>query len=226
LPAWIKLEPFHLISYIKQPEGIPWHLRRGGEVNSKLLPGRLGRFGVRGICRWAGGTLVGPPGSGRSRQAAILKKDLDMAGIAADDVIARNPEKFQKYRTPALQGVDPHLDPAMKDLVEAAMKATDLSKGGVLDGYPSPKVQGDFVTGLLDRKRAVVIHLSVPDDVVRKRLKSQNRPDLEQELKDYHREFDLIRQYFLEADIRTADGTKPPAEVAKQIRKMLKSRQS
>lgn len=168
--------------------------------------------------------LVGPPGSGRSTQAAILKKDLGMAVIAADEVIARNPEKFQKNRTPSLQGVDPRLDPAMNELVEQALKTTDLSKGVVLDGYPAAKVQGDFLVGLLDMPRAIVIHLHVPDDVVRKRLQSQNGRDIEQELKDYHREFDFVRTYFPDADIQTVDGTKPPEQVAKQIRKVLETR--
>jgi len=168
--------------------------------------------------------VVGAPGSGRSTQAAILKKDLGLAVISADDVIARNSEKFQKSRNPTLSGVDPHLDPAMNDFVEEALKATDLSKGVVLDGYPASKIQGDFVTGLLDMQRAIVIHLSVPDDVVRKRLKSQNGRDVEQELKDYHREFDFVRTYFPDAHIETVDGTKSPAQVAKQIRKVLDSR--
>ena len=168
--------------------------------------------------------VVGPPGSGRSTQAAILKKDLGMAVVAADEVIARNSEKFQKKRTPSLQGVDPHLDPAMNEFVEETLKATDLSKGVVLDGYPASKIQGDFLTGLLDMPRAVVIHLSVPDDVVRKRLKSQTKRDIEQELKDYHREFDFIRTYFPDANIQEVDGTKAPAQVAKQIRKVLDSR--
>jgi adenylate kinase family enzyme len=148
-----------------------------------------------------------------------------MAVIAADDVIARNPERFQKNRTPSLQGVDPRLDPALNELVEEALRATDLSKGVVLDGYPASKIQGDFLARLLDMPRAIVIHLSVPDDVVRKRLQKQNRPDLEQELKDYHREFDFIRTYFPEADIQTVDGTKSPSAVAKQIRNVIQSRQ-
>jgi len=125
--------------------------------------------------------MVGPPGSGRSTQAAILKKDLGMALISADELIARNPEKFQKNRIPTLQGVDPRLDPALNELVEEALKAGDLSKGVVLDGYPASKIQGDHLTTLRDKlelPRAIIIHLNVPDDVVRKRLKSQNQRDI------------------------------------------------
>ena len=107
-----------------------------------------------------------PPGSCRSTQAEIPKKNHGMTITSADGVIARN---SRMTGTPCLQRVGPHLDPALKGLLE---------------------------------------------------------PDIEPELKAYHREFDFIRKCFPEADIRTADGTKLPAEVSKQIRKMLLSRQS
>jgi len=167
--------------------------------------------------------IVGPPGSGRTTQAQLLSKDLGMPIISADDLIARNAAKFQKSRIPALHGVDPHLDPVLNSLVEGALGGADLSKGVLLDGYPAAKVQADFLQTLrrkFDLPRAIVIHLNAPDDVVRKRLKGQQR-DIEQELKDYHREFDFIREYFPEADIRTVDATKKPTKVTKQVRKTL-----
>jgi adenylate kinase family enzyme len=171
--------------------------------------------------------LVGPPGSGRTTQAEFLRKDLGMPIISAGELIARNPQKFQKTKTPALQGVDPYLDPALNDLVDEALRTTNLEQGVVLDGYPAAKTQGDFLNNLrqkYDLPRPLVLHLSAPDAVVRKRLKAQKR-DLEQELKDYHREFDFIRQYFPEADIHNVDATRPPGEVAKQIRKLIQSGQ-
>ena len=168
--------------------------------------------------------IVGPPGSGRTTQAEFLRKDLGMTVIAADDLIAHNRQKFQKYRIRNLEGVDPHLDPAMDALVEEALTKADSSKGVVLDGYPASKIQGDFLTGLrqkLQLPQPIVIHLSVPDNVVRSRLSGQQRPQLEQEIKDYHREFDFVRDYFPEANIRSIDGTRSPADIAKEISKIV-----
>jgi adenylate kinase len=179
----------------------------------------------------AGGPIVliiGPPGSGRTTQAQLLKANPGMPVISADDLIARDPISFQKYKIPALHGVDPHLDPALDRLVQEALKTADLSRGVVLDGYPASKEQGDFLAGLgqkLGLARSIIIHLAVPDEVVRSRLKSRNRPDLEDQIKDYHREFDFLRLYFTEADIHTVDGTMKPEAVAKQIRKILEDRQ-
>jgi adenylate kinase len=168
--------------------------------------------------------LIGAPGSGRTTQAEILRKERGMPVISADDLIARNLGSFQKPKAPVSPPYDPHLDPALNQLVEQALGAADLSKGVVLDGYPASKAQGDFLAGLKQRlnlSRTLVIHLDVPDQVSQKRLKKQSRPDLEQQLKDYHRELDFAREYFPQADIRDVDATRKPADVAKQIRKIL-----
>lgn len=167
--------------------------------------------------------LVGPPGSGRSTQAGLLSKDLGIPVISADDLIARNPGRFPKKLPSAVTLADPRLDPVLNDLVADALRAADLSKGVLLDGYPASKTQADFLQSLREKHDlppAIVIHLSVSDDIVRKRLKDRSR-DVEQELKDYHREFDFISTYFPQADIRAVDGTKKPAAVTKEIRKSL-----
>jgi len=168
--------------------------------------------------------LIGPPAAGRTTQAEILRKKLGMAIISARDLIAHNKQMFQRYKNPAIQGVDPEQDSALNTLVEEALKKADLSKGVVLVGYPAAKIQGDYLVGLrekLNLPKGIVIHLHVPDEVSRKRLEKQPDPDLEQQLKNYHREIELARDYFPEADIRDVDGTKKINEVAKEIRKLL-----
>ncbi len=147
-----------------------------------------------------------------------------MALISADDLIDQNHQAFEKYRRPEIHGVEPRVDPVLNKLVEAKLRALDLSHGVILDGYPAAKEQGDYLRDLITRlnlPRPVIIQLVVPDGVVRKRLKSENREDVEQRLKDYHRELDFARIYFPQADIREIDGTKPPATVAKAIQSAL-----
>lgn len=170
--------------------------------------------------------MVGPPGSGRSTQATLLGEGLKMPVIATDDLIRRNPQRFQKFRNPAIQGVDPHLDPVLNTLVEEALKMSDLSNGVILDGYPASTFQAEHLTRLRERfklPRAIVIHLNVPDAVVRSRLKDRNKEELEQALKDYHREFDFVREYFPQSDIRTVDGTQKAEQIGKEIRKLLQT---
>jgi len=168
--------------------------------------------------------LIGPPGSGKTTQADILRKERGMVIISADDLIARNRQAFARFNNPKIQGVEPRLDPVLNLLVDQTLSAVDASKGVVLDGYPAAKTHGDHLTALREKfnlQKAIVIHLRVPDNVVRKRLKKQKRGDLDQQLKDYHREFDFAREYFPEVDIREIDGTKKRAAVADEIRKLL-----
>jgi adenylate kinase len=169
--------------------------------------------------------LVGPPGSGKTTQAEILQKELGMTLISADDLIRRNPQAFEKFKNPQIHGVEPRVDPVLNRLVDEALASADRSKGVILDGYPAAKIHGDYIPTLLQKyslDKPIVIHLRVPDDVVVKRLKNQNRPDLQDEIKDYHREMDFVREFFPQADIRDVDGTKSVSEVAKEIRKQLK----
>jgi len=168
--------------------------------------------------------LIGVPGSGRSAQAAALKNRRNMTVISADDLIAHNPQAFEKSRTSAIPSFDPHLDPALNGLVEAALIMADLSKGLVLVGYPASKAQGDYLVSLrekLNLPKALVIHLIVPDEVARKQLKKAKVLDIEQHLQNYHRELDFARAYFPQADIREIDGNRKPARVENDIRKLL-----
>ena len=169
--------------------------------------------------------LIGPPGAGKTTQSQILQKDLGMTVVSADDLIAQNRQAFEKYRRPNIQGVEPRVDPVLNRLVEEKLRAVNLTKGVILDGYPAAKIHGDYFTKLVADLRfpkPIVIHLLVPDDVVRKRLTKEKAEDVEQRLKDYHRELDFARLYFPEVAIHDVDGTKPPGAVAKEIRKVLK----
>ncbi len=169
--------------------------------------------------------LVGPPGAGKTTQANMLKNEFGMVVIDPDQLIAENRSAFAKYNEPGITGVEPRLDPAMNPLVEARLHSLDLSKGVVLDGYPAAKDQGDYlgkVIADLNLPRPFVIVLNVPDDVARKRLEAENAKDIDQGLKDYHREFDFAHLYFPQVDIHDVDGTKAPGKVAGEIRKLLK----
>jgi adenylate kinase family enzyme len=45
---------------------------------------------------------------------------------------------------------------------------------------------------------------------------------IERRLKDYHRELDMIRDYYPEANLWKVDGTRPAADVSSTIEAILK----
>ena len=137
-----------------------------------------------------------------------------------------------RVKQPSIAGVEPQSDPALNRLVRERLLRTDVSKGVLLDGYPATKGHADYLAELLKEMELpspVVIQLDVPDDEVRKRLKKRGLPEdtpenIEQLLKDYHREMDLIRLYFPAADINTVNGKASPKKVSKAIQDILDKR--
>lgn len=171
--------------------------------------------------------LIGSPSAPETAQAEILHRDFGMTVISADDLIEQNKDKFERFKNPILNGVEPRLDPALNGLVEQELKKADLSRGVVLNGYPASTSQGEFLVKLRDTMklpRALVIHLQIPDDEVRKRLAAQKATDIDQQLKDYHREFDFAKTYFPQTDLHDVDGTQSPEAIAAEIRKLMSAR--
>ena len=114
----------------------------------------------------------------------------------------------------------------MNRLVEEKLRSLDLSNGVIFDGYPAAVIHADYLKHLLQElglPNPIIIHLQVPDDVVKKRMKGQPAADADQRLKDYHRELDFIRVYYPEAAIHDIDGTKSRSVIAKQICDILQS---
>ncbi len=173
--------------------------------------------------------LIGPTGSGKTTQSEFIKKRFGITTISVDDLIRDHPAELAKDVTPGIDLYPPQANDALNELVRAACKKLDLTKGVVLDGYPATKEQADYLADLvrkLELPSPIVIQFDVPDDVVRERLKKraepEDKPDLiEARLKSYHRELDMIRAYYPQANIWTIDGTKSVRSVSQTIEAIL-----
>jgi adenylate kinase len=187
--------------------------------------------------------LIGPTGSGKTTQTEILKKNFGLPAIAVDDLIRDNPSLFVKSKAAAAHAggtktsasktaappAPPQATPALNALVDAALSKLDLTKGVVLDGYPASKEQADHLAELVRAKALpspIVIQLDVPDDVVRERLRKRAGPDdtpelITERLQQYHRDLDMVRAYYPQANIWTIDGTRSINDVAATIRSIL-----
>ena len=147
-----------------------------------------------------------------------------MTVLSVEDLIAQNRQAFESFRRPEIQGVEPRLDPVLNRLVGEKLREIDRSKGVILDGYPASKEQGEHLTSLLKEFQfsgPIVLQLRVSDAEVRKRASKIESADVEQGLKDYHREFDFAQTYFSHDHIHVIDGSRPVENVAKEIRRVL-----
>jgi len=66
-----------------------------------------------------------------------------------------------------------------------------------------------------------VLKFELADNTVRERLKGQSTAQIEQDLKDYHREMDYVASYFPQADIVKIDGSKKEQAIFDQIHKAI-----
>jgi adenylate kinase len=172
--------------------------------------------------------LIGPPGSGKSTQAALIQKQYRFALITREQLMQDDPSLLARYKQPDIQGVEPRADPALNKLFLRRLERTNLGQGLLLDGYPATKDHADFLREVVEQKgwrTPLVLQLNVSDEVVRERLQGQNAEQTEQDLKDYHREMDFFTVYFPQADIVPIDGATTPDAVFDQIRKVLDERQ-
>jgi adenylate kinase family enzyme len=168
--------------------------------------------------------LLGPPSSGKSTQAATIQKRYGFALITREQLMQDDPSVLARTKQPGIQAIEPRVDPALNNLFLKRLEKTDISKGLLLDGYPATKDHGDFMIKVAqqrDFKKPLILKLELTDDAVRQRLKGQNAAQIDQDLKDYHRETDFLSVYFPEARIVKIDASKKEAEVADQIRKAI-----
>jgi adenylate kinase family enzyme len=168
--------------------------------------------------------LLGPPSSGKTTQATRIQKRYGFALITREQLMKDDPSVQARQKQPDIQGIEPRVDPALNTLFLKRLEKTDVSKGLLLDGYPSTKDHGDFLVKVGPQKglkKPLILKLELSDDVVRQRMKGQKAEQIEQDLKDYHRETDFLHAYFPEAEIVTIDASRSESQVFEQISKVI-----
>jgi len=114
--------------------------------------------------------FLGPPGSGKGTQAAMLAEDLSLSHISMGDIL----RKEIKEQTPIGKEASSYINKGLlvpDDVVnKIALKAIENANknGFLLDGYPRTLYQAQFLAGKVQIEK--VIYLDVPKEVIVKRL--------------------------------------------------------
>lgn len=120
--------------------------------------------------------LLGPPGSGKGTQAALLKQRLAVPHISTGDLLraavkAGTPLGLQAKA--AMDAGDLVSDELVLGLIEERLGQPDIATGYILDGFPRNLVQAEALDRLLGRLGQPVdkaLELRVDEDHIVQRL--------------------------------------------------------
>lgn len=120
--------------------------------------------------------LLGPPGSGKGTQAALLKEQLGVPHISTGDLLRAAVAAGTPLGLKAKAAMDAGelvSDELMLGLIEERMGADDVKPGYLLDGYPRNLAQARALDELLRRLELPVqkaLSLIVNEDAIVQRL--------------------------------------------------------
>ncbi len=118
--------------------------------------------------------IMGVQGCGKGTQAKLLAEDFDLVHISVGDIFRWNIQSHTKLGarvTRIMAAGDLVGDEVVEEIVRRRLDEHDWNYGFILDGFPRNTVQAEFFLESYDID--AVIHIVVPDDVVRQRVLSR-----------------------------------------------------
>ena len=120
--------------------------------------------------------ILGPPGSGKGTQAAMLVEHLNVPHISTGALLRRAIEEGSELGTKAKAIIEKGElvpDDVMLGIVEQRLGAEDAAAGFILDGYPRNVAQAEALDTMLERLGRPVqeaIHIDVDEEVIVERI--------------------------------------------------------
>lgn len=120
--------------------------------------------------------LLGPPGSGKGTQAALLVEQLEVPHISTGAILRDATKKGTQLGLQAKALTDKGElvpDNVMSELLEERLGSEDVANGFILDGYPRNLAQASSLEALLERLDKPIdqaILIDIDDEHIIKRI--------------------------------------------------------
>ncbi len=170
--------------------------------------------------------LIGPQGSGKSTQAELLAKDLNLPKITVGDIFrqiaSEDSEEGRRINQilSAGQLVD---DQTTASLVKKRLEKDDINGGFIMDGYPRTIEQQNIFDPNFDK----AVYLNVPKEEVVSRLLQRGRVDDTKELINkrldlYYQQTQPLLDYYKKQGILVeVDGLGDIQRIQDEIKKSI-----
>lgn len=173
--------------------------------------------------------LIAPPLSGKGTQAKEISLRTAWAHVSTGDLLRdrmNGSDKIADAIKKTMAKGQFASEAIVNQVLEDRLNQADCQNGVILDGYPRHLGQIATLDDIMKRTNLVfdkAIHIDVPDAELYKRLALRGRADdkpevLKKRLADYNsKTLPLIEHYRQAGQLIEIDGTKPIAEVTKDI---------
>lgn len=181
--------------------------------------------------------ILGPPGSGKGTQAALLREQLGIAhistGVLLREAVEEQTELGKKARS-FMDAGELVPDDLMLGLIEERLGRPDVARGFILDGYPRNLAQAKALDAVLERiGQPVDIAVSVTvnereivDRLSRRAIEEGRSDDTEDVIRNRLRVYaeqtaPVAGHYADRGQLREVDGMGTVEEVNRRMRETL-----
>jgi len=182
--------------------------------------------------------ILGPPGSGKGTQAAMLVDELGVPHISTGALLRNAAKRGTELGLQAKSITDKGElvpDDIMSDMIEERLSRDDVANGFILDGYPRTVTQAKSLDVMLERLEKPVqeaLHIDVDPELIIKRIakraKEEGRSDdtvatVRNRMRVYAEQTAPVADYYEEQGLLTrvlGDGNKD--EILQRILSVLK----
>jgi len=183
--------------------------------------------------------MLGPPGSGKGTQGALLSEGTKLPRISTGDVLRSAVESGTPLGLEAKGYMDRGLlvpDEVIVALIEEVLALPEAEGGVIMDGFPRTVAQAEAIGDRLDTRGSAVdrvLSIEVPEEELVRRMlgraaeegRSDDTPEaIQRRLEVYREQTEPLISYYRERGVLVdVDGTGTVEEIARRVQEALGS---
>jgi len=181
--------------------------------------------------------MLGPPGSGKGTQGALLSESAKLPRVSTGDVLRSAVGRGTPLGLEAKGYMDQGLlvpDEVIIGLIEEVLASPEAQGGVIMDGFPRTVAQAEAIGGLLETRGSAVdrvLSIEVPErELVRRMLgraaregRDDDTPDaIKQRLVVYREQTEPLVSFYSERGVLVeVDGSGAAEEIAARVQEAI-----